>query len=485
MKSEIKGKMNVRAFSMITICLTLILIFGISAVSAEQSNIYVNNDTGNDSYTGESPTFISDLIGPKKTISAGISTVSDNGTVNIANGTYTGNGNKNIIIDKNVNIKGESSNSTVINADNDGQIFYITNNVNVTISNLKMTNATLNGGDVNGAIIYQDNGILNLTNCVFENSSAFFKSGGAIFINTGIININNCNFNSNEATIADGGGGDGGAIYNSLGTLNILNTVFNNNIGNHGGAIYNFGTLNVINNTFIGNIGNFGGAITIESGGISQIRNSYLINNTASTFGGAIYNGGNLDIRSSDMENNVANGFVDESYGEFKAGGAIYNYGTAIVYFNRIINNTDYEIDCEPSYGSVDAENNWWGSNDDPSSKVNGPVDCNPWLVMTILSSPTTITKNHSSTITADLTHNSDNSQPTGDHFPDGIPVSFATTLGTISNSTTSNGRAQSKLYGTDLGTADVSATLDNQTLNTTVNVILRGNRKSLHCLTR
>ena len=57
--------------------------------------------------------------------------------------------------------------------------------------------------------------------------------------------------------------------------------------------------------------------------------------------------------------------------------------------------------------------------------------------------------------------------------MPDGIPVNFSTTLGTIgSTSSTTNGLAQSTLNGGSTpGVADVSAAVDTETVHTNVNV--------------
>jgi hypothetical protein len=49
--------------------------------------IYVST-TGSDTYNGESPTWVSGLIGPKLTIQAGVNIVDVNGTVYVAAGNY-------------------------------------------------------------------------------------------------------------------------------------------------------------------------------------------------------------------------------------------------------------------------------------------------------------------------------------------------------------------------------------------------------------
>ncbi|MDP3485512.1 MAG: cysteine peptidase family C39 domain-containing protein, partial [Methanobacteriaceae archaeon] len=75
--------------------------------------------------------------------------------------------------------------------------------------------------------------------------------------------------------------------------------------------------------------------------------------------------------------------------------------------------------------------------------------------------------------ITADLTHDNQGNDTSGDgNIPDGIPVNFNTTVGTVSTGYTRNGKTVSNLNSSVAGLANVSVTLDNQTNNITVNVM-------------
>ena len=78
--------------------------------------------------------------------------------------------------------------------------------------------------------------------------------------------------------------------------------------------------------------------------------------------------------------------------------------------------------------------------------------------------------------ITADLLYDSNGNYhyPGYGHVPDGIPVQFTTTLGSINSSVlTVNGVATANLISGTSGIADVSATVDSQTVHTSVNIIL------------
>ncbi|MBI5679460.1 MAG: right-handed parallel beta-helix repeat-containing protein [Methanobacterium sp.] len=145
--------------------------------------------------------------------------------------------------------------------------------------------------------------------------------------------------------------------------------------------------------------------------------------------------------------------------------------------FNRIIS-TNEAISLLSS-GTLDAQYNWYGSNADPSSKIfNGrghTVNYSPWLIMTVTASPTTIHTGGTSTITADFTHDSAGGvHPATEHFPDKIPVTFTTNLGTINNpGETLNGKATATLTaGSTPGVATASAALDSQApIPTSVNI--------------
>src|SRR6185503_20619843 len=56
---------------------------------------------------------------------------------------------------------------------------------------------------------------------------------------------------------------------------------------------------------------------------------------------------------------------------------------------------------------TLNAENNWWGCNAGPGNagcdSVTGTVDFNPWMVLGVSASPTSISPGGNSTVTADM----------------------------------------------------------------------------------
>ena len=406
--------------------LVVILLLGLFAILASASSVsaastvYVNATVGSDDNPGTI-----DL--PYLTIGKGISNVEENGTVQIADGTYSGKSNTNLSIGKNMTITGQNQNKTIINGTGANWIFKVNAGVTVTIANLTLTNTTTktNGGAINngyggtltlnncaftnnkadssGGAIYNkgSNTILTVNNSIFTNNKA--GTGGAIYNEGSILTVNNSIFTNNTA---DTGGaiytyegqaivnsstftnnnvsyGNGGAIYNGYDILTVNNSTFTNNTAYYGGAIYNEGSssiLTVNNSTFTNNTAYAGGAIYDNSN--STINNSTFTNNTADR-GGAIYNINTLTINNSTFTNNHANGM----YGY---GGAIFNYSKLTINKSTFTNNTATSkggsIDSEGRSSSLTAnfnrfyndtatnvstvyctsgnvENNWWGTN--------------------------------------------------------------------------------------------------------------------------
>ena len=520
-------KSHIIVFVIVLIGLIVIFSFSMGNVAAaNNSSIYVSTQ-GNDSWDGLNSSYVSGTNGPKATIKNATGTLSSNGTIYLANGVYKEN---NITINNNMTIIGESQQNTIINGEHKNTIFFITSGVNFSISNLTLTNGTSNnnGGAIgNYNIDYSEFGILTVNNCNFINNTALGSYGGAIYNGNGdTLIINNSSFTNNTANYG------GGAVCNENGILIVTESTFTNNtVPDGGGAIVNYNNSTVSECIFTNNtagtagnggaIGNFFGSMTITGstfngnnapyglgGAIANeyakltVNSSIFTNNTANIngWGGAIYNSyTSLTVNSSTFTNNTAdeggaienylgtslnltrNTFVDNTANE---GGAIlsfdsYNNDVANVNFNRIFGNIASKGSAIYfSGGAFNATNNWWGSNTNPSGNVydshvyGGFVTISPWLVMTVTSNPTSILNFSTSTITVDLSHDNFGNLE-NDNAPDGIIVELASTLGTIGSfSIITNGMTQSILNSdSKLGSAEISATIDDQTLKTYVEV--------------
>ena len=398
---------------------------------------------------------------------------------------------------------------------------FLTINNSDFIGNVALITSQYGGG----AIYNDENSYLMLVACNFTSNCAYLggavnnagnftaiasnftnntatNSGGALFnscfdhpLNDHMV-IHNCNFNGNSANSY------GGAIC-SDGILIADNSNFKGNflnINGYGGAIYIFsGNYTDTNDTFINNTASCGGATFTK--GVTTITKSKFIKNTAYNVGGAICNDtpANLNITQCDFSGNIAQysnggainnmGILNVTGSSFELnhanmGGAISNGGTVIIQFNRIVNNTATMgvSDVYSVSGSLNADNNWWGSNTGPAGKVAGTL-INKWLVLNINTNPPKIYPGQNSTVTVDLLHdngiiNDPNHpglyyhDPTNVHVPDGIVVNFSTTTGTIDSPFEMvNGSAQSNLYNIT-GIAYINGTVDNQTVQSQVIVL-------------
>ena len=313
--------------------IAFIMLSAVNTVSANSSIIYVNDSGGNDNWNGEAAVW-NGTDGPKKSIKNATGTVTEGGTVKIADGSYTGEDNTNIYIEKNMTIRGQSKENTIINGagQRDG-IFQIQDGITVIIQNLTMTKGTT---EMEGGGAVSNDGALTIINCIFTDNNG--GDGGAIF-NYGNLIVNNCTFRGND--------GFGGAICNQN-KLNVINSTFTGNIATErmGGAIYNSGTLIVTGSLFTNNTADYGGAIFNEN--TATVTNSTFKYNTVNStyddvasYGGAIYNkSGNFSINNCIFTSNKASG--TNSSPRYR-GGAISNGGTLNVRNSTFTANTaDY-----------------------------------------------------------------------------------------------------------------------------------------------
>ena len=358
-------KNSILTFLIIFMGLVVIFSYGTGNVSATSNVVYVNGSHGNNAWSGTS------WATAKKSIKNAVGTVSNNGAIYIASGTYKEHG---IDIKKNITISGLNQQKTIINAQEQDKIFYMDSSATkITLKYLTLTNGS-GGGGYGGAI--ENEGTLTINSCTFSNNWVVAQYG--YYMDTD---------------------GQGGAIYNN-GYLKVTNSVFTNNhalnsiADSYGGAIDNDGTATAIINgcTFTSNIAEFGAALENYDGTMS-VTSSTFINNHATSFnaefinpsgyGGAIANSGG---RKLTVTNSIFTG--NKATGNDGDGGAVYNWGNGnliSLHSNQFIGDTankGKEIYNSMDYttpGTIDAKYNWWGSNNNPTSNVYGGVNISPW----------------------------------------------------------------------------------------------------------
>ena len=256
-----------------------------------------------------------------KTIGEGITAAGDYDLVLIADGTYTGTGNKDLDFGGwKIYLKGTDHNNPgqrpVIDCEGSRRafIFNLGETKETVIDNLTIQNGV--GSGAGGGAIYCYKSSPVVTNCTFSSNTAS-DSGGAIHCHESSPTIRNCMLQNNTAT------NNGGAIHcgnsssptiqnctfinNSVtnywgGAINcdsssptIKNCTFTNNsaalgiLSGAGGAIHciwNSSCPNIIDCTFEGNSSTYGGAIEFHES--SPVITNCTFNSNSAEYGSAI-----------------------------------------------------------------------------------------------------------------------------------------------------------------------------------------------------
>jgi len=335
------------------------------------------------------------------------------------------------------------------------------------------TNAIYQGGTVgpkatiqNGTDTVDDNGLVYVAAGTYQEHLNIAKN---VFL------IGESQLN----TIIDGTN-NGRPLTIISGTVNMTNFCIQNGNSNDGGGINNAATLILNNCTIQQNTAQaytnaFGGGIF--NTGTLILNNCTLTQNSAqstaySGAGGAIINIGSVTMTSCIVTQNSAIGAASN-------GGAIFNNGYVLARYNIFRGNTAQDGSAIANYyGYVDAQYNWWGSNNDPGSQLHS-VTYSPWLYFTLTANPNTINNRATSLITASFNNAFDGTtvtvlDPSLGYIPDGILVTINTDLGSIGSKTIQKtiigGLATVTLTADETpGTAHLNAVADSQPANTEV----------------
>ena len=336
-------------------------------------------DASNDRLSASGETYVVDANGGDGTyssISAAVSNATGGETILIKNGEYIIN--STITFEKSLNVVGESKDGVSIKSSMpDSELFVsTTDGVALSFSNLIIKDSSKTGGT--GFIRFGSSVNADFVDCTFQNMES--KYGVMQLSTTGTVNIENCKFNDIKCSGSNGAAG----IYTSTSTtINIKDTVFDNEqftltSGQVGGVIYmsSAGSKLYMDNVTIQNFNGPANSV-VRSTGIVDIRKSKIVNNTVTLsssgyVGESLFytaNSGQLTIEQTIIaDNNLAKNVF------YFASGA-----SATVNYNNIYNNvhnSSYQAGYKTTAGTLNAENNYWGSNDKPAD-----VTATTWVV--------------------------------------------------------------------------------------------------------
>jgi len=280
--------------------MAFLLSFLLMAIPCTATTITVNWD-GSGDYT---------------TIQAAINDANDFDTVIVADGTYTGPGNRDIdFLGKNITVKSANGPENCIINPNGTEAephrgFYFNGDIYGSADIVADGFTIMNGYADEGGGIYC---LLffpapTIRNCIVKNCTA--ETGGAVFWNgcAGGI-IENCTIRGNSAD-------NGGGIYSSSGPvsdvpLEIRNCViYGNTATEHGGGVdsYCWNHVDIINCLIEGNVAAYGGGLSFAWADYSTVKNCTIILNEATENGGGIdcSDSTYVDLTNSILEDNYA-----------------------------------------------------------------------------------------------------------------------------------------------------------------------------------
>jgi predicted outer membrane repeat protein len=305
-----------------------------SALPALAGTTYYVSNSGSDTNAGTDPAF------PKQHIQAGIDATANGDVVTVADGTYTGAGNKDLdFAGKAITARSASNDPAkcIIDCQGSGRGFYFHSGETTTSVVQDFTiqhGAGRPGRFVSGNIgggIYNDFSGPAVLNCAFTGNSTT-GAGGAIASSGGSgPTVIGCTFTGNST------GRGGGAIASIYSGSTVIDCTFTENRAGSGGAISTSpGTLTLIHCTFTRNSAPYGGALNNSETSLTMIRCLFLANHADGDENAGLYGQGGGAMRNFDNgssgEGPAATDCVfiaNTASGNGASGGAIINVGSS------------------------------------------------------------------------------------------------------------------------------------------------------------
>jgi parallel beta-helix repeat protein len=264
---------------------------------AYMSIIYVDGTNGSDTNDGLS------WATAKKTIQAGINAAANDWGVLVADGTYTGTGNKDLDFEgKAIYLKSVGgAENCIIDCENSGRGFYFHSGETAFAVIEGFTIRNGNAANLCGSGVFCDSSSPTIANCTIANNTAINRGGGVYCYYSSPI-ISNCTIKENTATNQWGGGI----------------------------SCYTSSNPTIANCRIAGNTARWGGGIDCYLSSSPTIANCTIANNTAT------YRGGGIE---SDNSNPMLNNTILWGNSAASLGNQIYTYNSSA---NVTLNYCDY-----------------------------------------------------------------------------------------------------------------------------------------------
>ncbi len=291
------------------------------------------------------------------TIQSAIDAANDGDTVVVADGIYTGKGNRDIDFKcKSIIVRSENGpQNCIIDCQKSGRGFHFHSgeHYNSILDGFTITNGY---GDYGGGI-YCESSHPTITNCTFrDNTAQYWGISSALtpHENNSLMVNNDGEVHINAPPGPPVWRGYGGGIYCRLSSPTLTKCKFiGNSVNDYGGGMYGYKSSPILTNcTFSSNSSLFGGAMS-NSRGSPILKNCTFVSNWAS-YGGAIhnstsnpslfsciFNGNSAERRGGCMYNLVSNPMLTNcTFNKNSArydGGVIYNRGSDATLSNCIL----------------------------------------------------------------------------------------------------------------------------------------------------